>query len=81
MTGLELDRLECGEKPATAAMWENAPQWAPTMLTGAANYVSTLAIYARYPTRLDGPLLEHPVAHHQRRYSLAGWTRPGWLRP
>jgi hypothetical protein len=73
VTGPELDHLELGDKPAGAMLNENAPRWASHMLTGAANYVSTLAIYARQGgLRLDRP---NPPARYQRRYLLDGATR------
>jgi hypothetical protein len=77
MTGLELDRIELGgDKPAYAAnLSENVPRWASYMLTAAANYVSTLAIYARHGgLRLDRP---NPPARYQRYYLLDGTTRTG----
>jgi hypothetical protein len=77
MTGQELDYLELGgDRPAYAMVSENAPRWASHMLTGAANYVSTMAIYARYPIRLDtAGMGSNAVAQYQRRYLLDGRTR------
>jgi hypothetical protein len=76
MTGDELIRIEEGERCTFAGMAENAPRWASHMLTGAANYVSTLAIYAHYPLRLDtAGMGAHAVALYQRRYLLDGCTR------
>jgi hypothetical protein len=72
---IERDQLEVGEKAAWAAVHENAPRWASYMLTGCANYVSTLAIYAQHGgLRLDRP---NPPARYQRYYLLDGSTRTG----
>jgi hypothetical protein len=82
MIGDELIRLELGDRVMGDAMCENAlsgdgrpMRWASFILTGTADYVSTQAIYARYPVRLDGR--PHPVARYQRRYLLDGRTRAG----
>jgi hypothetical protein len=80
MTGDELVRLELGDRAQANASCENAVtgdgrpmRWASFILTGCADYVSTLAIYARYPVRLDAR--PHGVARYQRRYLLDGHTR------
>jgi hypothetical protein len=80
VTGDELVRLELGDRAQDAAMCENAittdgrrMRWASYMLTGAADYISTQAIYAGCPVRGDGR--PAPVARYQRRYLIDGRVR------
>jgi hypothetical protein len=82
VTGDELVRLELGDRIHDAAICENAitiderpMRWASHMLTGNADYVSTLAIYAGCPVRLDGG--PAPAARYQRRYLIDGQVRRG----
>jgi hypothetical protein len=87
MNGPELDLLESGERGGApiaggscrvvlASMCENPLRWASHSLTGAADYVSTLAIYARYPIRLeDAGTGRGGSPRYQRRYLLDGHIR------
>jgi hypothetical protein len=81
MTGPELDLLEggcrgepiyrdSGDRIAYAFMWENAGQrlrpWAGFVVTGNADYVSRLALRAKFRARG----ITHPGVGYQRYYQL-----------